>query len=84
MFAACVMLEHSMNVGENEAHVQFGTIRKTRSALSNSYATTANDLSEHMLIGSNKGVRMHFSTTPMYSLWFDRFVEGCHTRMGDE
>ena len=84
MFAACVMLEHSLNPGMNEATVQFGTIRKTRSALSNYSATTANELSEPVLVGGNKGVRWNFSATPMYGLWFARFTLGCHSRMGDD
>jgi hypothetical protein len=57
MFASCVMLEHSLNPGINEANVQFGTIRKTRSALSNYSATAANEQTLPVLIGGNKGVR---------------------------
>jgi hypothetical protein len=49
MFASCVMLEHSLNPGINEATVQFGTIRKTRSALSNYSNTTAAELLEPVL-----------------------------------
>jgi hypothetical protein len=84
MFAACVMLEHSLSPGINESNVQFGTIRRTRSALSNYDATTATELDEPILIGGNKGVRWNFSTTAMYGLWFNRFTLGCHSRMGDD
>jgi hypothetical protein len=84
MFASCVMLEHSLNPGINEANVQFGTIRKTRSALTNYSATTANELTLPTLVGGNKGVRWSFSSTPMHGEWFDRFKLGCHSRMGDD
>jgi hypothetical protein len=84
MFAACVMLEHSLNPGINEANVQFGTIRKTRSALSNYSNTTAAELTESVLVGGLKGIRFHFSGTAMYGLWFDRYKDGCHSRMGDD
>ena len=84
MFAACVMLEHLLNPGMNEATVQFGTIRRTRSALSNYVATTAAEMSEPVLVGGNKGVCWVFSATPMYGLWFSRYTLGCHSRMGDD
>jgi hypothetical protein len=85
MFASCVMLEHSLNPGITAATVQFGTIRKTRSALSNYSATTRSELTESVLVGGkNKGERWNFSATPMYGLWFNRFKDGCHSRMGDD
>ena len=84
MFAACVMLEHSLNPGMNEATVQFGTIRKTRSALSNYSHTTVGHLTNPVLVGGLKGIRYNFSESPMYGLWFDRFKDGCHSRMGDD
>jgi hypothetical protein len=85
MFASCVMLEHSLNPGITAARVQFGTIRKTRSALSNYSATTRAELTESVLVGGkNKGERWNFSATPMHGLWFNRFKDGCHSRMGDD
>jgi hypothetical protein len=84
MFAACVMLEHSLNTGINETTIQFGTIRKTRSALSNYCATTSEDLTLPSLVGGSKGSRWSLSSTPMYGIWFDRFKLGCHSRMGDD
>jgi hypothetical protein len=84
MFAACVMLEHSLNPGINEANVQFGTIRKTRSALTNYSNTTVAELLESVLVGGQKGIRFHFSGSPMNGLWFDRYKDGCHSRMGDD
>jgi hypothetical protein len=84
MFAACVMLEHSLNSGINEANIQFGTIRETRSALSNYSATTMHKQDLPVLVGGNKEMRWYFSSTPMYGVWFDRFKLGCHSRMGDD
>jgi hypothetical protein len=84
MYGACVMLEHSLNAGINETNVQFGTIRKTRSALTNYSNTCVAELTESVLVGGLKGARFHFSSTPLYGLWFDRFKDGCHSRMGDD
>jgi hypothetical protein len=79
------MLEHSLNAGINEANVQFGTICRTRSALSNYNVTTSLELTTLVLVGGNNGTRWKFSATPMYhGLWFDRFKLGCHSRMGND
>jgi hypothetical protein len=63
MFAACIMLEHSLNAGVNAVNVQFGTIRRTRSAMFNYGATTALELVESTLVGESKGVYWSFSAT---------------------
>jgi hypothetical protein len=84
MHGACVMLEHSLNAGINETNVQFGTVRKTWSALTNYSNTCVAELTELVLVGGLKGARFHFSSTPLHGLWFDRFKDGCHSRMGDD
>jgi hypothetical protein len=78
---AVALLDHSLNAGVNEVTVQFNTIRKTRSAVSNYERTTAKENWQAALAGYKKGV-MCFTNTSMYSLWFDRFIVGCHIRMG--
>jgi hypothetical protein len=35
-------------------------------------------------VGYRKGERTGVTYTSMYSLWFDRFIAGCHTRRGDD
>jgi hypothetical protein len=80
VFASCVMLEQMTATA-----VQFGTIRKTRSALSNHGATIRAELTESVLVGGkNKGERWNFSATPMHGLWFNRCKDGCHSRMGGD
>jgi hypothetical protein len=36
------------------------------------------------LAGYKKCERLGFTITSVYSLWFDRFIVGCHVRMGDD
>jgi hypothetical protein len=57
-----------LNAGINEANVQFGTIRQTRSALSNYNVTTRLELATPVLVGGNKGTCWNFSASPMYGL----------------
>jgi hypothetical protein len=79
-----VLLDHSLNVGINAAMVQFNTVRKTRSAMSNYERTTAPEMMHAALAGYTQGERLGFTNTSVYSLWFDRFIVGCHVRMGDD
>jgi hypothetical protein len=84
MMTAVVLLDHSLNAGINAAMVQFNTIRKTRSAVSNYERTTAPEMRHAALAGYKKGERLGFTNTSVYSLWFDRFIVGCHVQMGDD
>ena len=61
IFAACVMLEHSLNPGINETNVQFGTIWKTRSARTNYSNTTIAEVMESVLVGGLKGSQFHLA-----------------------
>jgi hypothetical protein len=84
MMTAMVLLDHSLNAGINAATVQFNTVRKTRSAMSNYERTTAPEMRHAALAGYKKGERLGFTNTSVYILWFDRFIVGCHDRMGDD
>jgi hypothetical protein len=84
MMMAVALLGHSLNPRKNEAHVQFNTIRKTRSTISSIERTSASDLDHASLAGYTHGERMSFTNTSVYSFWFDRFVDGCHIRMVDD
>jgi hypothetical protein len=64
--------------------VQFNTVCKTRSAMSNYERTTAPEMRHAALEGYKRGERLGFTNTSVYSLWFDRFIVGCHVRMGDD
>jgi hypothetical protein len=84
MMTEVVLLDHSLNAGINSATVQFNTINKTRSAMSNYERTTAPEMRHAALVGYKKGERLGFTNTSVYSMWFDRFIVGCHVRMGDD
>jgi hypothetical protein len=84
MMTAVVLLDHSLNAGINAATVQFNTVRKTRSSMSNYERTTAPEMRHAALAGYKKGEIVGFTNTSVYSLWFDRFIVGCHVRMGDD
>jgi hypothetical protein len=84
MMTAVALLNHSLNAGINAATVQFNTGQKTRSAMSNYERTTASEMRHAALAGYKKGERLGFTNTSVYSLWFDRFIVGCHVRMGDD
>jgi hypothetical protein len=79
MMTAVVLLDHSLNAGINAATVQFNTIRKTRSDMSNIERTTAPEMRHAALAGYKKGERLGFTNTSVYSMWFDRFIVGYDT-----
>ena len=80
--AAAVLVWKSMEAGRNSAHVQFSSIRKVRSALSNYTHTTPGGVG-WSTIGSGESGGQVFTNSPTNSLWFRRFLLGCHKRMGD-
>jgi hypothetical protein len=84
MMTAVVLLDHLLNAGINASTVQFNTISKTRSAMSNYERTSAPEMRHVALVGYKKGERLGFTNTSVYSLWFDRFIVGCYVRMGDD
>jgi hypothetical protein len=78
MMTDVALLDHSLNTVLNKPHMQFDTIRKTRSAISNFERTGDSE------VAHPPDERMDFTDTSMYILWFDRVVVGCHIRMGDD
>jgi len=70
MKVAVCMLVRSLDPGKNEPTVQFGTMRKLRSAYSNAWNASA--------------MGMSCIPCPTDSYWFKRFMLGSHKRMGDE
>ena len=81
MKTAMVMLQRSLYPGKNAALVQYETIRKTRSHMSNFIHTIPGGMGE-MFIASESNVS-GMTRSPTNSLWFKRFMQGCHRRMGD-
>jgi hypothetical protein len=54
MMMVAALLNHSLNAGVNETTVQFNTIRKTRSVLSNHKRTAVEEIMHAALAGYNK------------------------------
>jgi hypothetical protein len=72
----------TMDKGRNTDTIQYETARKMRSMVSNFIHTTPGGTgSTTMGIGESGG--SVFTNSPTNSVWFRRFLLGCHKRMGD-
>jgi len=78
---ACDILIRSLDSGINSTNVQFSTIRKLRSHVSNFVHTTATGVGATFM--AEEGKSHTISQSPTNSYWFKRFILGCHKRMGD-
>jgi hypothetical protein len=81
MKLACGMLVRSLNIGKNAKTIQFDTMRKLCSHMSN-FSHSCPDGVGGTFVGedSTASTLSHAVTnTP----WFRRFMRGCHRRMGD-
>jgi len=81
MGAAVVILQVSLKPGKYDRHVQFGTIRKFRSAFSNVYHASAQGHEATVLAKDTK--KLMVTKCPTYGVWFEKFMKGCHKRMGE-
>ena len=81
MKLACTMLLRSMNPGKNATTVQFDTMRKLRSHVSN-YVHALRDGTGATFVGEDAHANT-LSNSATNSPWFCRFIRGCHRRMGD-
>jgi len=79
---AIALVLKSLSPGRNSAHVQFSSIRKVRSAVSNYVHTTPSGVGWSTIGGGESGGQV-FTNSPTNSYWFRRFLLGCHKRMGD-
>jgi hypothetical protein len=81
MAVACAILDRSLRPGRNDVFVQYDTVRKTRSMMTNIAQATAGGLGD--VIGSCEKTRVWISDVPTHSFWFTRFMTGFHRRIGD-
>ncbi|KAL7567918.1 hypothetical protein ACA910_019631 [Epithemia clementina (nom. ined.)] len=72
----------SRRPGRNADQIQYETARKIRSTISNFIHTTLGGVGL-ATTGSGDRSSMFFLGSPTNSLWFKRFMMGCHRRMGD-
>jgi hypothetical protein len=76
MGAAIVTLQLSLNPGKNDKTVQFGTIRKFRSAHSNAYHASVEG--QDAMVMAKDTRKMTATRYPTYGTWFETFMRGCH------
>jgi hypothetical protein len=81
MGAAVVMLMLSLNPGKNDDKVQFGTVRKFRSAFSNVYQVSAEGQQAAVMAKDTR--KLLLTKCPTYGTWFEKFTRGMHKRTGD-
>ena len=81
MNIVCGILIRSLDKGRNAVNVQYETIRKLRSMYSNFVHTCANGVGPSFV--SDNGMSSTISNSSTNSLFFKRFMLGCHQRMGD-
>jgi hypothetical protein len=81
VLAACAMLRRSLDQGRNSRTIQFSTVRRLRTAVSN-YTAMAQGRWGPTTIAGDK-YKQRFTEAPTTSLFFEHFVQGCHARMGD-
>ena len=78
---ACTMLLRSLDEGRNSTTVQFNTVRRLRSCITNYERTTLGGTGPTTVAADKH--KQRFTDAPTSSLFFERFVQGCHNRMGD-
>lgn len=81
MRAACVLLRRSLDPGRHERFIQFATARRIRSAFSNVYHASREMSSIAAM--AYQSTKTYSTDCPTYGYWFERFMLGCHKRMGD-
>jgi hypothetical protein len=81
MIVARAILDRLLDPGRNDTFVQFTTVRKTRSMMTNVAQATASGLED--VIGSYKRSRVWISSVPTHLFWFTIFMSGIHKRVGD-
>lgn len=81
MGAAVLLLERSLEPGNNSATVQFDTARGVRTFLAHAVHSSFGGV-DGPTIADGKG-KTYFSRSPTSSYWYGHFSNGCHGRMGD-
>ena len=82
MGIAATMLWRSLDRGVRAETIQFGTMRRLRSAYSNAFNSSPE--MSGMAVMAHETRRIYQTECPTYGSWFDRFMLGVHKRMGDQ
>ena len=81
MKIACTILHRTLDPGKHEDNIQFSTARKIRSAYSNVYHSSR--MLKEVSVMAFETNKLYETECPTYGYWFERFILGCHKRMGD-
>jgi len=81
MGIALIVLRKSLDKGKYAERVQFDTARRMRSAFSNVWGASIHTMTDGVM--ARDTMKTFLTHCPTYSLWFERFMKGMHSRMGD-
>ena len=81
MGVATCILEKTLEPGLYGPNVQFSTARKLRSGFANAWGASQHALT--MGVMARDKMKTFVTQCPTFSLWFERFISGMHSRMGD-
>jgi hypothetical protein len=81
MKAAIAVLDRSLDPGVYSECVQWGTFRKTRSAITNISQAGVSGLQDS--VGAYERKHVWISTVVTHQFWFSRFITGVHLRVGE-
>jgi hypothetical protein len=81
MKITCTILHRTLDPGKHEEHIQFSTAEKIRRAYSNVYHALR--MMKEVSVMAFETNKLYKTTCRTYRYWFERFILGCHKRMGD-
>ena len=82
MKQAIAMLTRSLDKGRYKDYLQFDSVRKSRSAYSNCWAASVNSYKSTVI--AQDTVKTYVTTCPTQGFWYEKFMKGMHSRMGDD
>ena len=82
MGIALIVLRKSLDKGKYAETVQYDTARRIRSAYSNVWGASIHCMTNGVM--AKDTMKSFLTQCPTYSLWFERFMRGMHSRMGDD
>jgi hypothetical protein len=83
MGVAMLVLKKSLQPGRNGKFVQFGTVRRLRTAYGNFWKSSIETPVTSLVSSADDGKKMFDSACPTDSFWYARFSRGLHERVGD-
>ena len=82
MYIAVVILQRLLDKGIYRETIQYETAQKLRSVFSNCWGASVFTLQQGVM--ARETTKTFVTKCPTYGLWFERFIKGLHSRMGDD